>query len=66
MLHMLEEDFFQLMFVTIINFIIIIITSLNKRETTKGVSIYTKIMNVLLIIFTIVMIFSSFFENVFI
>ena len=55
-----RRGFFQLMFVTIINFIIIIITSLNKRETTKGVSIYTKIMNVLLIIFTIVMIFSSF------
>lgn len=55
-----RRGFFQLMFVTLINFVIIIITSLNKRETTKGINIYTKIMNMLLIVFTVVMILSSF------
>lgn len=55
-----RRGFFQLMFVTLINFAIIIITSLNKRETTKGINIYTKIMNMLLIVFTVVMILSSF------
>lgn len=55
-----RRGFFQLMFVTLINFVIIIITNLNKRETTTGVNIYTKIMNMLLIIFTVVMILSSF------
>lgn len=55
-----RRGFFQLMFVTLINFVIIIVTSLNKRETTKGISIYTKIMNMLLIGFTVVMILSSF------
>lgn len=55
-----RRGFFQLMFVTLINFVIIIITNLNKRETTKGINIYTKIMNMLLIVFTIIMILSSF------
>lgn len=55
-----RRGFFQLMFVTLINFVIIITTSLNKRETTKGINIYTKIMNMLLIVFTIIMILSSF------
>lgn len=55
-----RRGFFQLMFVTLINFVIIIITNLNKRETTKGINIYTKIMNMLLIVFTVIMILSSF------
>lgn len=55
-----RRGFFQLMFVTLINFVIIITTNLNKRETTKGINIYTKIMNMLLIVFTVIMILSSF------
>lgn len=55
-----RRGFFQLMFVTLINFVIIITTSLNKRETTKGINIYTKIMNMFLIVFTVIMILSSF------
>lgn len=55
-----RRGFFQLMIVTIINFIIILFTNANKRETSKGVKIYTKIMNLFLIIFTVVMICSSF------
>ena len=43
----------RVMIVTIINFVIILLTNANKRETTKFVSIYTKIMNLFLIIFMI-------------
>ena len=55
-----RRGFFQLMIVTIINFIIILITNANKRETTKFTENYTKVMNLFLIIFTVVMICSSF------
>ena len=55
-----RQGFFQLMIVTIINFVIILLTNANKRETSKAVNIYTKIMNLFLIIFTAVMICSSF------
>ena len=55
-----RQGFFQLMIVTIINFVIILLTNANKRETSKAVNIYTKIMNLFLIIFTVVMICSSF------
>ena len=55
-----RRGFFQLMIVTIINFVIILITNANKRETTKFTSTYTKVMNLFLIIFTAVMICSSF------
>lgn len=55
-----RRGFFQLMIVTIINFIIILITNANKRETTKFTLNYTKVMNLFLIIFTVIMIFSSF------
>ena len=55
-----RKGFFQLMIVTIINFAIILLTNANKRETSKVVNIYTKIMNLFLIIFTVIMICSSF------
>ena len=55
-----RRGFFQLMIVTIINFAIILLTNANKRETSKVVNIYTKIMNLFLIIFTAIMICSSF------
>lgn len=55
-----RRGFFQLMIVTLINFAIILLTSLNKKETSTGVALYTKIMNSFLIIFTGVMIVSSF------
>lgn len=50
-----RRGFFQLMIVTFINFVIITITNLNRRETTTLVSVYTKIMNVLLICFTVIL-----------
>lgn len=55
-----RRGFFQLMIVTIINLIIILVTNANKRETTKFTNNYTKVMNLFLIIFTVVMICSSF------
>jgi len=55
-----RRGFFQLMIVTIINFVIILLTNANKRETSKFVDYYTKIMNTFLVIFTAVMICSSF------
>lgn len=55
-----RRGFFQLMIVTIINFIIVLITNANKKETTKFTKNYTKVMNLFLIIFTIVMIISSY------
>ena len=55
-----RKGFFQLMIVTFINFAIILITNANKIETTMFTNIYTKIMNLFLIIFTAILIFSSF------
>ena len=54
-----RRGFFQLMIVTLINFAIIIVTNLNKRKTSTGVLVYTKIMNTLLIVFTFIMLISS-------
>lgn len=54
-----RHGFFQLMIVTLINFAIITLTNLNKRETSKGASIYTKIMNTFLIVFTNVLLVSA-------
>lgn len=51
--------FFQLMAVSAINFIIILISNLNKKEENKSVKNYTKIMNILIAIFTIIILISS-------
>ena len=51
--------FFQLMAVSAINFVIILISNLNKKEENKSVKKYTKIMNILIAIFTIVILISS-------
>ena len=54
-----RQGFFELMFITVINFAIILFTSANqKKEETKNV--YTKWMNVLMCIFTIVIAISAF------
>ena len=55
-----RQGFFQLMAVSIINLIIILITS-KKNETNKKIS-YTKIMNLLLAVFTLIILFSSFYR----
>ena len=52
-----RQGFFQLMFITIINFAIILLTTHNKVEEENK---YTKYMNVLMCIFTIVITVSAF------
>lgn len=55
-----RQGFFQLMAVSIINLTIILITTHNRREDTKTRQNYTKIMNLLLAIFTLIILVSSF------
>ena len=54
-----RTGFFQLMFVSIINFIIILISKNNKKEISAGIRKYIKIMNVALAIFTIIILITS-------
>lgn len=55
-----RQGFFQLMVVSIINFIFIIITTINKAEESTAAKKYKKVMNILMLIFTIVLIIVSF------
>lgn len=54
-----RQGFFQLMFVSFINFVIIIITNSNNKEKNVE-NKYTKIMNVLMAVFTIIIAVSAF------
>ena len=54
-----RQGFFQLMAVSLINLILILITS--KRESTKRIN-YTKIMNLALALFTLIILCSSFYR----
>jgi len=54
-----RTGFFQLMAVSAINFAIIFITNLNKKEVSKANKKYTMVMNILLAIFTIIILISS-------
>lgn len=55
-----RQGFFQLMVVSLINFAIIIITNLNKKEMTQNIKKYTKLMNILMAVFTIIIAISAF------
>lgn len=55
-----REGFFQLMAVSIINFAMIIITTKNKKQSTKMQIYYRKIMNIILAIATIIILISAF------
>ena len=57
-----RQGFFQLMFVSFINFIILTIANINKQEKTKKQKMYNKIMSLLIIIFTIIIIASAFYR----
>lgn len=57
-----RQGFFQLMFVSIINFAILVISNSNKKEQTHKQKIYTKGMSILILIFTIIIIISAFFR----
>lgn len=55
-----RQGFFQLMLVSFINFIIIILINLNKNEMSDKTKKYTKIMNVIMAIFTFIIAISAF------
>lgn len=52
-----RQGFFQLMFITFINFVLILLTNLNKKEETKNK--YTTIMNLLMCVFTVIIALSA-------
>ena len=57
-----RQGFFQLMFVSFINFVILIIANVNKSEKTKSQKVYNKVMSLLIVIFTIIIIVSAFYR----
>lgn len=57
-----RQGFFQLMFVSFINFIVIFIANCNQKEKTVGQKKYTKFMNIVMIIATIIIILSAFYR----
>ena len=54
-----REGFFQLMLVSFINFVIILLSKLNKKEMGTGARTYIKSMNFILALFTIVLLVIS-------
>ena len=52
-----RQGFFQLMFITFINFVIIILTNINNKTNSSK---YTKIMNICMCVFTIIIAISAF------
>ncbi len=54
-----RTGFFQLMFVSLINLIVIFVTNKNKQEMPKSMQILIKTMNILLCLFTIIILISS-------
>lgn len=68
-----RQGFFQLMFVTFINFVMIFISHINKGKPETGEDVlhpssdenskkYAKYMNILMCVFTVIIILSSFFR----
>lgn len=57
-----RQGFFQLMFVSFINFVILIFANINNAKKTKNQKAYNKIMSLLIIIFTIIIIVSAFYR----
>lgn len=57
--HYARTGFFQLMAVSIINFVVIFLCKNNNKEVSSIVKKYIKVMNILLAVFTIVILISS-------
>lgn len=55
-----RQGFFQLMIVTLLNFIVILISLVNKKEESQRSKTYKNTMNVLMLIFTFIILMSSF------
>lgn len=54
-----RQGFFQLMFVSAINFAIILINTMNKKQAIQRQMIYQKVMNIFLTLFTIIILMSA-------
>lgn len=57
-----RQGFFQLMFVSFINFGILFIANINKKEIEINSKKYKKIMSILIVLFTIIIIISAFYR----
>jgi len=57
-----RSGFFQLMAVTFINFIVIIVSNVNKSVCSNKAITYKKVMNILLCIFTFIILISAFYR----
>ena len=57
-----REGFFQLMFVSFINFGVLFVANINKKEIEINSKIYKKMMSLLIIVFTIIIIISAFYR----
>lgn len=55
-----RQGFFELMFITAINFVIIILSNENNKKQENAKNTYTKWMNVLMCVFTLVIAISAF------
>ena len=57
-----RQGFFQLMLVSILNFIILVVSNNNRKEQTHKQKSYTKGMSIFILIFTIIIILSAFYR----
>ena len=57
-----RSGFFQLVFVSAINFVLILVSTMNKQEGTRKVEGYKKTVNTLLCIFNIIILVSSWYR----
>ena len=55
-----RQGFFQLMILSTINLVLVIVSKINKIEHSDKAKVYTKIMNIIMVIFTIVLIIVAF------
>jgi len=57
-----RSGFFELVFVSVINLILILVSTTNRQKGTKEVEIYKKVMNVMLCVFNIIILISSWYR----
>ena len=57
-----RQGFFQLMLVSIINFVILVVSNNNRKEQTHKQKNYTKGMSIFILIFTVIIILSAFYR----
>jgi len=57
-----RSGFFELVFVSVINLILIIISTMNRKSETRRLDIYKKVMNTLLCTFNMILLVSSWYR----